>query len=86
MKKGLDKLVKLSFVINSPLHEMKVSTNDGEQVVEVVGHATAQASDHLHFLRLVELFLSLLQLRNVAGDAADADYLIAIVLERELRA
>ena len=53
--------------------QLAVAEDDGEQVVEVVGHAAGQPSDRLHLLGLAELLLGvvpLLHLRAELGVAA----------------
>ena len=61
-----------------------VAGNDGQQVVEVVGHAAGQLADRLHLLRLVELRLQRLLLGHVLGQAKKADELAVVVHERRV--
>ena len=46
-------------------HELTVTHNDGQEIVEVVGHAGSQLTDRFHFVRLTELILQLFHLGNV---------------------
>ena len=56
----------------------------GEQVVEVVSHAPREPADALHSLRVQELLFESLSLRDVEGDARDADDPIAPVSQRRV--
>ena len=36
-------------------HELGVGTDDHQKVIEIVGHASGQPPDGIHFLRLLQL-------------------------------
>ena len=61
-----------------------VAADDGEQVVEVVGHAAGQAADGLHLLRLAELLLQLAALGDIDSDAAQVGGTAGTVGDGEL--
>ena len=47
--------------------------DDGEQIVEIVGHAAGQLPDRFHLLRLAQRFLALAALGDVDGIGHRAD-------------
>jgi hypothetical protein len=49
--------------------QLAVADDHGEQVVEVVGHATGEAAECLHALLLLQLALEQLTLGDVGQDA-----------------
>ncbi len=46
-------------------HHFYLSLDDSQQIIEVVGNASRQLPDRLHFLRLAQLVLQLLPFRDV---------------------
>ena len=48
--------------------QIAVAQDDGQQVVEVVGHAAGKPPDRLHLLRLTQLVLQSLAVREIEGD------------------
>ena len=63
-------------VICRALDEIKVSRNDGKQVVEVMGNTTRELSDGLHLLALMKLLLDALARLHgmpVLGDVSKED-------------
>ena len=58
--------------------QLAVAVDDGQQVVEVVGHAAGQPADRLHLLRLPELLLQPPPLGDVLDDRCRADDLAAV--------
>ena len=61
-----------------------MAEDDGEEIVEIVSHATGQLAKRLHFLGLAELFLQLLAFRDVAPGSHQAANLSLVVSERHL--
>ncbi len=57
-------------MIGRQIREMQITIalDDGEQVVEVVGHSSGQTPHRLHFLGLTELRFQRSALSDVAGD------------------
>ena len=53
-------------------HQLAVAFDDGEQVVEVVGHAAGQPAHRFHLLRLAELLFQSAPLGDVLGDHLEA--------------
>ena len=53
------------------LHEVEGADDAGEQVVEVVGDAARELAHRLHLLRLAQLILQELALRDVTADPID---------------
>ena len=52
-------------LLEPPQEELAVPRNDGQHVVEVVGHAPGQSPHRLHLLGLAKLGLELFELRHV---------------------
>ncbi len=61
----LAELAHVGIVLAAHDQHVEAADDDGEQVVEVVGHAAGKVADGLHLLRLAELGLDLL----LAGEA-----------------
>ena len=59
-----------------------ITVDHGEQIIEVVGHAAGESPDGLHFLRLPELLLHLLHLREVDQHVDGPDDLARRVAEQ----
>ncbi len=51
--------------LQSAQGDLAVTDDDGEQVVEVVGHAAGQLADDLHLLSLAELLLQPVPFRQI---------------------
>ena len=71
-----------------PFRGLKVAQYDHQEIVEVVSDATAQLSDGFHLLRCRQLLLGLLQqflrlmaIRDVASHLSKADQLSLIIAE-----
>ena len=53
-------------------HQVAVTHDDGEDVVEIMRHAAGKLADHLHFLRLDELRFKLFAFGDVNAGADEA--------------
>ena len=58
-------------VVEGVLHDVAMTVDDGEEVVEVVGDAAGQASHGLHFVGMLEVFLNVLLFGLVGEDGKD---------------
>ncbi len=81
---GLDQRAKTVVRRQARLQQRQVAEDDGEQVVEVVGHAAGQLADRLHLLRLTQLLFQGVLLGNVPEDAEHADDAVQAVAHRRL--
>jgi hypothetical protein len=66
---GSDRILRLQ------VHQqhVRVAQHDREQVVEVVRHTARELADGVHLLRLPQLVLELLAIRDVLGERQEAD-------------
>ena len=62
-------------------HERGAPVDDGEQVVEIVGHAAGQAADPFHLVGLPELIFELFVLRDIDEESDGADRLAGRTLK-----
>src|SRR5208282_2171559 len=59
--------------IDAVVEKFGAGVNDSEDVIEIVGNATGQASNGFHFLRLMKLAFGFFQGGDVAGDGRGSD-------------
>src|SRR5207248_116387 len=56
--------------------------DDGQQIIEIMGHAARQLADRLQLLRLAIAFFELMAIGDVLGNAGDAlQFAVAIANE-----
>ena len=56
---------------------LRIAENHRQQIVEVVGHASGQASDGFHFLRVAEPIFQRDALRNVSNSRGHKKFLLS---------
>ena len=65
---GFDEMFDLGIATHLFAEQFDVAQDDREDIVEVVGDATRQLTHDLHLLRLTQLLLGLLAIRDVLGE------------------